>query len=505
MKLQDVQTRVAQWRRQVRRGVAFLKRDVWDLDLSALSWIRSLGVRFLRVVILVFRGFKDDECSMHASALTFSTLMAIVPILALCLSMARGLGDADTAKLWVQARIQDWTQTFKTEPEADTVPSDESSAGAEPSGESVAVDPEPDPFVQNELAMRINLLVEKGFDKVDNINFAKLGTVGLVLLIWMVIEVLGRVERSFNRVWGIAVGRTVWRRFTDYLSVLLILPVLIVAAASMPVMEVVTRFMPSDTAAIVQRFVASGLFKNGVVVVMTTLVFTFVIMFMPNTSMKVRSGLTGGLVSAVLFLIWLWICAMVQVGAAKYGKIYGSFAVAPIVLAWVHVSWQIVLFGAEVAFSVENCDTFRMEQSAADANVRARLTLALSVVAEAAHRMETSAPPFDVAQYGHHRRIPVRLLNAVTDELVRGGYMVPVTERLGVYVLLRSPASIPVQDIVDVVMNAGSGVKELGLVRVDTEVLAAVKKAFDGMSGTLAGLTVAQLVEKGSHHAAAKG
>lgn len=479
----------------MRRGTTFLKRDVWDLDLVALSWIRSLGVRFLRVVILVFRGFKDDECSMHASALTFSTLMAIVPILALCLSMARGLGDADTAKLWVQGRVQAWTQTFKTMPIDETVPDE----GALPAGEPGNA--ASDAFMQNELATRINLLVEKGFEKVDNINFAKLGTVGLVLLIWMVIEVLGRVERSFNRVWGIAVGRTVWRRFTDYLSVLLILPVLIVAAASLPVMDMVTRFMPSDTAAFVQRLVASGLFKNAVVVVMTTLVFTFVIMFMPNTSMKVNAGLTGGLVSAVLFLVWLWICAMVQVGAAKYGKIYGSFAVAPIVLAWVHVSWQIVLFGAEVAFSVENCDTFRMEQSAANANVRARLTLALSVVAEAARRMETNASPFDVAAYGHQRRLPVRLLNAVTEDLVKAGYMVPVTDRPGVYVLLRSPASIPVQEIADVVMNAGSGVKELGLVRVDTEVLAAVKQAFDGMNVTLAELTVERLVAKGSHQA----
>lgn len=489
MKLKDVQSTATRMRRQVRRGASFLQRDVWDLDVSALSWIRSLGVRFLRVVILVFRGFKDDECSMHASALTFSTLMAIVPILALCLSMARGLGDADTAKRWVQERVRDWTQTFKMEP----------AGGIVPPGEPAASQSESDEFVQNELAMRINLLVEKGFEKVDNINFAKLGTVGLVLLIWMVIGVLGRVERSFNRVWGIAVGRTVWRRFTDYLSVLLILPILIVAAASLPVMDMVLRFMPADTAAFVQQLVASGMFKNAVVVVLTTLVFAFVIMFMPNTGMKVKSGLTGGLVSAVLFLIWLWICAMVQVGVANYGKIYGSFAVAPIVLAWVHVSWQIVLFGAEVAFSVENCDTFRMEQSASDANVRARLTLALSVVADAARRMETGEPPFDLAEFGHKRRIPVRLLNAVTDELVRGGYMVAVTGRTGVYMLLRSPASIPVQDVVNVVMNTGSGVKELGLVRVDAEVLAAVTQALDGMSGTLAGLTVAQLVAESSH------
>jgi len=119
--------------------------------------------------------------------------------------------------------------------------------------------------------------------------------------------------------------------------------------------------------------------------------------------------------------------------------------------------------------------------------------------------MEAKAAPFDLAKYGHERRLPVRLLNAVTEELVRGGYMVPVSDRSGVYVLLRSPASIPVKEIVDVVLNAGSGVKALGLVRVDTEVLAAVKQAFDGMNGTLADLTVEQLQARGSHHAVAKG
>jgi membrane protein len=485
MKLQDIRSYVGHWRGQMKRVGSFLKRDVWDLDLTSLSWLRSLGVRFLRVVMLVFHGFKDDECSMHASALTFSTLMAIVPILALCLSMARGLGDADTAKRWVQDRVEAWTQTFKTTETAQM-----------PDG--VSGDGDGDSGIQNELAMRINLMVEKGFEKVDNINFAKLGTVGLVLLIWMVIEVLGRVERSFNRVWGIAAGRTVWRRFTDYLSVLLILPVLIVAAASLPVMDMITRYMPAATASLLQQLAASVVFKNGVVLVMTTLVFSFIIMFMPNTSMKLKSGLTGGLVSALLFLLWLWICAMVQVGAARYGKIYGSFAVAPIVLAWVHVSWQIVLFGAEVAFSVENCETFRMEQNAADANLRARLTLALSVVAETARRMETGGQPFDVMDYGHQRRIPVRFLNAVTEQLVRDGYMVPVSGRNGFYVLLRSPRSIPVQEIVDVVLNAGSGVKALGLVRVDTEVLAAVKQAFDGMRGELSDLTVEGLVARTS-------
>jgi len=202
--------------------------------------------------------------------------------------------------------------------------------------------------------------------------------------------------------------------------------------------------------------------------------------------MKVNAGLTGGFVSAILFLTWLSICAMIQVGAARYGKIYGSFAVAPIVLAWVHVSWQIVLFGAEVAFSVQNCETFRMEQNAGDANVRARLLLALSVTKEAARSMLSEVPLFNLEAYGHQHRIPVRLLHAVVDELVRTGILAGVAERPGVYVLLKAPSVLTIGDILNGVLDTGAGVRELGLGHLDADVRKAVEGAFKGMHAGVA-------------------
>ena len=424
---------------------------------------------------------------MHASALTFSSLMAIVPVLALCLSMARGLGDADTAKLWIQGRVADWTETFKVEPVDST------------NGVSSVADPDTeqdgdDAFMHNELATRINSLVEKGFEKVENINFAKLGTAGLVLLIWMVIEVLGRVERSFNRVWGITVGRSVWRRFTDYLSVLLILPILIVAAASMPVMEMLTRFLPDQTAEFVQRFVASGLFKNLTVVGRSTLAFGFLIMFMPNTQVRFRAGIAGGFVTALLFLVWLSICAMIQVGAARYGKIYGSFAVVPILLAWVYMSWQIVLFGAEVAFAVQNCATFKMEQSARQANLQARMTLALAVIVEAARSMVSSAPRFEAAVYAREHRVPVRFLNAVIEELVQAGYLAQLSEKQGSFALLKSPEVLQVSEVINVVMNSGAPPADLGLTSVDPRIAEAVQGATRGVDTSLHGATIEALL-----------
>ncbi len=497
LKLKQLQQGFKNWRVKGHKFYGFLQRGVWDLDVQSLPLGRSIAVRALRIVYLVIKGFRDDQCSMHASALTFSSLMAIVPILALMLSMARGLGDADTAKNWVQDRVRNWTETFQSDAQngGDAVaPDAEDSARADLLPRAAVGDWEG----QQALAARINAMVEAGFDRVDEINFARLGTVGLVLLIWMVIEVLGRVERSFNRVWGVARGRTVWRRFTDYLSVLLILPILIAAAASVPVVELVTNYMPADSAALLRRFVESGFFKNLVVVGMTTMAFSFFIMFMPNTTMRVGSGLTGGFMAAVLFLVWLWICAMVQVGAARYGRIYGSFAVVPIILAWVHVSWQIVLFGAEVAFSVENATTYRMEQSAADASVAARLTMAVLILREAGLALHGNAAPFEVNVFVQARKVPVRFVNAVVEELVRAGYLAPLADKTDVYVLLRSADNLHMRELLHTMLHAGADMAVLGLrsAQLEPAVVEAVKKSLGAAETELDQISVASLLAR---------
>ena len=488
-RLADVQTA---WR----RGTQFVRSGIWDLDVKMLPTGKAVGVRVLRIIHMVFKGFRDDECSMHASALTFSSLMSLVPVLALMLSMARGLGDADTAKNWVQDRIRDWTETFQTvSPQMGN--NDDVTAQTNDVENAVArFESELEWEGQQELAGRINAMVEAGFDRVDQINFARLGTVGLILVIWMVIEVLGRVERSFNRVWGVARGRSLWRRFTDYLSVLLVLPILIAAAASVPVVELVASHMPDQTAAYWYRFVESGFFKSLVVVGMTTLAFSFFIMFMPNTSMKVGSGLTGGFVAAILFIIWLWICAMVQVGAARYGRIYGSFAVVPIILAWVHVSWQIVLFGAEVAFSVENAATYRMEHNAGDASVAARLTLAVLILREAGLALHGEASPFAVGPFVQARKVPVRFVHAVVEDLVRAGYLGSLAGQPDVYVLLRAADQLRMRDVLHTLLHAGSDTAALGLhaASVEPDVADAVKHALGVAEHELERITVATLL-----------
>ncbi|MFC1462033.1 YihY/virulence factor BrkB family protein [Verrucomicrobiota bacterium] len=488
------------------RARRFAMHDVWDVDVGSLSALRSLGVRALRVLHLVLRGFREDECPLHAASLTFSTLMAIVPILALSLSLARVFDGDELARRKIHEGIRAFTDRFEVEQSdtAEPVPPEDPAA---PPGEKAEPVPPPDPAADSakkvepgdgvltpeKLEKKLNDMVESGFDQVEKINFTTLGGIGLILLLWMAVAVLGRVESSFNRVWGVTVGRSMWRKCTDYTWVVIIMPFLVTMASSFRVADIVSRFMDEATALEVRAFLDSAMLKNVTVMLMTSLTFTFIIMFMPNTKVRKGPGLAGGVVAALLFIIWLWLCATIQVGVAKYSKFYGSFAIVPIVLAWVYVSWQIVLFGTEVAFAVQNCATYRMEQGARRANTRARMLLALSVLVEAGRAMAGKRPRFEVAAYAGDNRVSVRFINDVVDELVNAGLLAELSEDQGSFVLLKAPSALTVQDVMGVILRSGIKPVDLGLDRVDPMVEGAMRKAEEGVAGSVGGMTIADL------------
>ena len=334
------------------------------------------------------------------------------------------------------------------------------------------------------------------FEKVENISFAALGGLGLAMLVWMVISVLGRVESSFNRVWGITKGRTLWRRFTDYLSVLIILPVLVTAASSLPVVDFATRFLPAEAAGTVQAIMGSGFIKRVTVLLMTSLTFTFLLNFMPNKRVRFLPSAAGGFVSGLLFIIWLGLCASIQVGVARYGRIYGSFAVVPILLAWVYVSWQIVLFGAEVAFAVQNCETYHMELGATRASVHARLAVALAVVTEGARRMLAGDAPFDLAACAREHHMSVRLMNETVKELGEAGIVAELSGQGGTYSLLRAPATLTVKEVLDALLSFGEPPEALGLRETEDAIQAVLDKADAGLDAGLGGMTIKALAER---------
>lgn len=474
---------------------AFVSGGVWDVDPGPAFSLRGFGIRALRVIQLAVGGFFEDECPLHASALTFNTLMAIVPVLALSLALARGLGGADLAKERIRAGVAEWTEQVRHPPtpvlpgkllrtapaSPATIPA--ASAAAQPVG-------------SEQLADEIEKLVERMFEKVENISFAGLGGVSLVMLVWMVISVLGNVEFSFNRVWAVTEGRPLWRKFTDYVSVLVILPVLVVAASSLPAMEVVSRVVDSGSAGRVREFLGPGGLRDAAVLFFSTAAFTFLLKFMPNTRVRIPPAIMGGFLTALLFLLWLWVCALLQVGVARSGKIYGSFAVIPILLAWVYVSWEIILLGSEVTFAIQNCATYAMKQKVGKASVESGILLALAVTVEAARSLSADGSRFQARAFAASRKIPLRCLNDVLDRLVGSGLLVAVAGREGEYVLAKAPSAVRVVDLAAMFVKSGVGPGTLGLLQIEAGLQAAVSGYLRGDDSTAAHATIESLARK---------
>ncbi len=442
----------------------FLDRGVWETDCRTLPWPRRIGIFAVRLGSLVLSGFKSDQCSLHAASLTFFTLMTLIPILALTLAMARAFGGADLAKAQFDKHLNGWMAQM------------EQSVEAKVQAEGIAEEAVPDKVAQA-FSEQVREIADQLFAQLDQLKFGTLGGIGAVMLLWTVIGMLGKVESSFNQVWGVEQQRPLVRKCFDYLGVCLILPFLVTAASSVPVASMVTGFMDKTVGGMVsdatRTLLDSGLFKLSVTVLIGTLTFAFLLGFMPNTRVKLAPALAGGCVTVILFGGWLKLCAMLQIGIAKYSTLYGSFAVLPILLLWVYTSWQIILLGAEISFAVQHRDTYVREQHAADASLRARLLLALTLCAETARQAKASAGgPFAAEAYAEKHGIPVRFVKDILDDLVRNHILAEVAKRPGEYLLYRCGDRLTVADIAKVILDDGEPIAALGLNNLSDSVLA---------------------------------
>ncbi len=464
----------------------FVREDIWDIELTSLTKLKRLGVKSLRVVHLVFKGFKDDECPLHASALTFNSLMAIVPILALSLSLARVFGGAELAETQLKQVVGEITSRLEVRGNTNNM------AAVKAEGVDVVVDD--GVWTPSEIASELNKAVDLGFRQVEKVNFTALGSAGLILLLWMVIVVLSKVEGSFNTVWGVTQGRPFFRKITDYLFMVIVMPFLISMLASFFLAELAVRFTSIPLASEMAGLISTKIWKNLAVLTLIMLTITLLLKFMPNTQVHWRPALIGGLVVALLLLLWLWFCARVQVGVARNSALYGSFAIVPIVLFWVFVSWEIVLFGAEVAFATQNCATYRMEYGSKRANVQSRLILGLSVIVEAGKAMMGKADYFEVAKFASTHRVPVRFLNDIVDELVRLEFLASVGEQPGRFVMLKPPSEVSVRSVIDAMMGSGVKPEALGLMNVNPAIEQIVKTSTSSIGGSLSEKYVADIV-----------
>jgi membrane protein len=445
--------------------VSFLTRGQWLLSMHELSTPRRMAVKTLRFVSLVLHGFQRHRCSLHAASLTYYSLLALVPVLVLALGLTRSLGGADLLRQRASTQLDAWlTQMERPVAQAST------NAPAPAWG---AKTPEQVEVVRL-FGKQAREVTEKLFEQVEHIDFRTLGIIGLLLLLWTVVGMLEKIENCFNEIWGVTRCRSVVRKFTDYTSVSIVLPILIVAASSIPVVSYVMAFMEKTLGNVapetVHGFMGGSFLRTVIPLILGTLVFAFLLGFMPNERVKVRPALIGGFVTMLLFAAWLKICAMLQVGIAGNSMVYGGFALLPILLLWMYTSWQIVLIGAEIAFAAQNRDTYILEQYASKASPRTRVILACAICAEAEKSAgELEGQPFEAKDFAREHGIPYGLVRDVLEKLESNNILAKVAGEGNRYLLCHYGENTTADEIITIFLDDGEAPDVLGVDRLTGE------------------------------------
>ena len=387
-----------------------LRKNVWEVELSSLPWWKGLLIRVLRVFYVVIRDLLEGQLTLRAMSLVYTTLLAMVPLLAVSFSVLKGFG--------VHNQIEPLLLNF-----------------LKPMGERGV-----------EVTSRII-----GF--VDSVKAGVLGSVGLALLIYTVISLIQKIERACNDTWHVSRSRPLSQKFSDYLSVILIGPVLVFTALG------ITASVMST--AVVQKMVAIKVF-GSLMELATTLVpyllviaaFTFVYIFVPNTRVRFRSALTGGLVAGVLWETSGWAFASFVVKSAKYTAIYSGFAILIMFMIWVYLSWLIVLVGASVAYYHQHPESVTAYRRELRLSNRMQEKLALLVMFLVGNNYYDNLPALTLEEFAQSLNVPMEALEPVMEALEGYGLLTQTANEPPTYLPARPLDTAGLKDVLDAVRGA---------------------------------------------------
>ncbi len=406
---------MAQFFNQIRN---FIDRDVWRIHTRKLPRRQSFLIKQLRVIMLAVREFRGNKCQLNASALTFYTLLSIVPVVAMAFGIAKGFGLDQVFEKQLLTKFPGQEQTL-----------------------TQIID-----FANNLLKD-----AQGGF----------IAGVGVIVLFWTVIKLLNSIEMSFNDIWGIKKSRSLSRKVSDYLSIILICPFFVIASGG------VTVFVNTQVALIVQKFAFLGSLGPGILFalhilpyVMIWILFTFMYIFLPNTKVKFSSGIIGGVVAGTVYQIVQVIYIKFQVGVGQANVVYGSFSALPLFLIWLQMSWRILLFGAEISFAHQNVDTYEFEHDCLNVSYSFKRLLALQIAGILVKRFAHGQEPLTAIEISDGLDIPIRLVRDILFELSEAGIVTEIKEvtyKQSSYQPARDINQLSVQFVSDALDKQGVG------------------------------------------------
>lgn len=337
----------------------------------------SVKVSVVKTLNITVKSFMNTDIQTQACAMTYRTLLAIVPALALLFAIGRGFGFQN--------------------------------------------------LLQNELYHMLPSqrdAISHALAFVDSyLNQASEGIfvgVGLVFLLWTLISLISNVEDVFNLIWGVKEGRSIWRKISDYTAMLLILPVLMICGSGFSIFVSNTFASLFDFPLLTPLF--SVLFEIASFV-FTCLFFAAVFMLIPNTKVAIKNALISGVITGTAFMILQWLFVSGQLYVSKYNAIYGSFAFLPLLLLWLQLVWVICLTGCLICHASQNIVQFSFNNQINDISSNYRDEVILAVAAVVIHNFINQKKPITKDQLSKNYGLPLRLVTTISDKLCEAGIL----------------------------------------------------------------------------------
>jgi len=348
---------------------------IWHTPLTEISKGRIFLLRQIRIIILAARGFSTDKVQLRASALTFYSLLSVIPVAAIAFAIAKGFG----------------------------------------------LDKNLEQIIIDDFQMYQDLLtpfLEKARNAIDDTRGGYMAGVGMIILFYSVMSLLGHIENSFNHIWQIKSSRPWHRKFTDYLTIMLIAPVFIILSSSITIFIGTQLSDYMTTAPILEFFkpIITFLVKFAPFF-LTWLALTILYIIMPNAKVKIKPAVISGIVAGTALQGMQWLYIDLQFGITKLSAIYGSFAAVPLFIIWLQGSWLIILLGAELSFANQNVSRYEFESEALHISNYQKRALVLMMMKMIISNFIVGEKPISAEYIAANLKIPVRLVRDILQDL----------------------------------------------------------------------------------------
>jgi len=384
---------------------------IWETPTEKIPVKIRPFVTSLRIGHLVIKDLLDGQLTLRSMGLVYTTILAMVPLLAVSFSVLKGFG--------VHNQLEPIMLNLLA-----------------PLGEQGV-----------EITQRI-------LSFVDNIKAGVLGSMGLALLLYTVISLLQKIERAFNFTWRVSEHRPLAQRFSDYLSVVLIGPVLVFTAlgmtASVSSAGLIKEVMEIEVIGVLLTFMG-----HLVPYILIIIAFTLVYVLVPNTKVKFKSALVGGVISGILWETSGWMFATFIVTSTKYTAIYSAFATLIIFMIWLYLSWLILLIGGSIAFYHQNPEQRNLQARILRLSNHMRERVSLLIMSLIGQHYYHNKPAWTMNALALKLNVGVEAIGLLVENLVRAGLLVKVENETPSYLPAQAPETIKLSYLMQTIRRSG--------------------------------------------------